>query len=178
MKLQFLKSSVFAAAAVMTFNGVAVAAQPSAPAQCLSKDEVVAEKIRRLKTTLMVGALQCDRASHLRVAESYNAFVETHGATIQAHDQTLTRYFQRAHGSSYRKMMDRHVTSMANKVATQSYKTTNFCEAVAALASASLTNSPETLLAVADQNMIATAKLAPCAVPLTRAAQSGSSVTN
>lgn len=143
----------------------------AAGAQCLSKEEAVAEKVRRLKTTLMVGALQCDSASHLRVAESYNAFVETHGATIQAHDQTLSQYFQRAHGKSYRKAMDRHVTSTANKVATQSYKTAGFCEKVAALASASLTNSSASLLAVAEKNTIAPANLAACNAPVVRAAQ-------
>lgn len=170
-----MKSLVKGSAAVLAVAAIQMAAVQSsalaANAQCLSKEEAVAEKVRRLKTTLMVGALQCDRASHLRVAESYNAFVETHGATIQAHDQTLSRYFQRAHGKSYRKAMDRHVTSTANKVATQSYKTAGFCEKVAALASSSLTNSAASLLAVAERNTIAPGQLAACNAPLVRAAQ-------
>lgn len=149
------------------FQGAAAAAT----GQCMSQQEAVAEKVRRLKTTLMVGALQCDHAAHLNIAQSYNAFVEAHGATIQAHDQTLSHYFRRAHGAAHRKMMDRHVTSTANKVATQSYKTQGFCEKVSALANLSLTSSPAKLLAVAEKNTIATAQIASCAAPVIQAAQ-------
>ncbi|MEM6681140.1 MAG: hypothetical protein AAF607_02760 [Pseudomonadota bacterium] len=171
MKSVFLKSIRCVAVIGLCAASVTTANSADAAEQCLSSAEATAEKIRRLKTTLMVGALQCDRATHLRVAESYNAFVETHGTAIQAYDNTLSQYFERVHGGNARKMMDRHVTSLANKVATQSYRTTDFCEQVAALASASLTDAPETLLAVADQNMIAPARLKSCDTSLQKAAQ-------
>ncbi|MGD1953914.1 MAG: hypothetical protein ACFBZ9_01460 [Sphingomonadales bacterium] len=150
------------AAVVLSLNAMTVSAVNAAPEGCLSANESTAEKVRRLKTTLMVGALQCTSAPHLRVTESYNAFVETHGLSIQSHDQVLSGYFERIHGKAYRRAMDRHVTSMANKVATQRYKTAGFCEKVAALAERSLTRSADALLAVAEANTIAPRTMASC----------------
>jgi len=170
MKAGLIKSARCAAVVGLLTMGLPLGSAVAAE-QCLSAAEATAEKIRRLKTTLMVGALQCDRATHLRVAESYNAFVETHGEAIQYYDGTLSQYFQRVHGDNYRSMMDRHVTSMANKVATQSYRTANFCEQIAALANASLSEAPEMLSLVADQNKLAPAKLKRCRSTLQTAAQ-------
>ncbi|MEM7570525.1 MAG: hypothetical protein AAF337_12095 [Pseudomonadota bacterium] len=130
---------------------------------CLSAGEAQAEQIRRLKTTLMVGALQCSHASHLKVTESYNAFVETHSKAIVDHDAVLSGYFKRVHGATHRRAMDRHVTSTANKVATQSYKTAGFCEKVAALAEQALSQSPQTLISVAQTNTLAPATIKSCA---------------
>lgn len=170
MKSSIGKSSILLAATALQFS-VMNAPANAAPAQCLSQSEAIAEKVRRLKTTLMVGALQCSNAPHLGISESYNAFVKTHGTAIQTYDQALTSYFKRAFGNGHRKAMDRHMTSTANKVASQSYKTTGFCEKVAALANASLATSRTGLLSVADGNVIAQGRLPSCSVPIIRAAQ-------
>ncbi|MEO0413201.1 MAG: hypothetical protein AAF221_15335 [Pseudomonadota bacterium] len=141
---------------------VFAAGAASAQTPCLSGGEAEAEQVRRLKTTLMVGALQCSHAPHLKVTESYNAFVETHANLIKSHDTILTGYFQRVHGKAHRRAMDRHVTSTANRVATQSYKTAGFCEKVAALAERSLVQSQQTLLTVASTNVLAPSTLQSC----------------
>lgn len=170
MKSLFGKNVAIVALSALQFTAMNVPAS-AATGQCLSETEAAAEKVRRLKTTIMVGSLQCSSTPHLRISENYNAFVNLHGSTVQSHDRTLSAYFKRAFGAGHRKAMDRHMTSTANKVASQSYKTTGFCEKIAALATASLAPSPAQLLSVANGNMIAPARLPACSAPVIRAAQ-------
>ncbi|GAB4154100.1 MAG: hypothetical protein Tsb0016_26470 [Sphingomonadales bacterium] len=100
-------------------------------ANCLTADEAAAERVRRLQTTLMIGALQCRNRDDVKVADIYNQVVRQYGPVISAHNQILTRYFQRTHGSGYQRAMDRHVTAMANVIARAAQKDPGFCGATA-----------------------------------------------
>lgn len=161
--MRFSKVSSLLTVAAVGFQ-LGFAAPASAQSNnCLSGSEAQAEQVRRLKTTLMVGALQCSHAPHLKVTERYNAFVETHASLIKDQNDVLAGYFKRVHGKAHRRAMDRHVTSTANKVATQSYKTAGFCEKIAVLAERSLGQSPQLLVSIAGTNTLAPSTLKTCA---------------
>jgi len=115
--------------AILAF--ASLAASPAHAAGCLTADEAAAERVRRLQTTLMIGALQCRREAALRMADIYNQVVRRYGAVISAHNKILTRYFQRTHGAGYQAAMDSHVTSMANIIARSAQRDPGFCGAAA-----------------------------------------------
>ena len=83
---------------------------------CMSGDEVAAEQIRRMQTTLMVGSMKCAYLTDYQLGIKYNQFIDTHTTSIKAHNQVLKTYFKRKDGSNYRRVMDRYITDMANAV--------------------------------------------------------------
>ena len=108
---------------------VAVAANLSsgaAAADCLSRAELDAHKIRHLQTQLMVGALRCRR-------DNSNRFINRHHFDLEAGRDRLTDYFKRTHGGAYQAAMDRHVTALANRISRQSQNMAGYCEQIAAL---------------------------------------------
>lgn len=133
-----------------------------AETQCLNESESAAEKIRRLQTTLMVGALQCRNASGLNLTGNYNIFVQRHGAVVSAYNRTLRDYFQRIVGKKYQGAMDRHITSLANSISSKAYKDRNFCLKVAELGLKTLNPKGETLEQIADANGIVKSTLQQC----------------
>ncbi|MFZ5610165.1 MAG: hypothetical protein ACOY99_11225 [Pseudomonadota bacterium] len=106
---------------------------------CMTADEAMAEEVRRLQTTLMVGALQCRSQPALRTAEIYNRFVQRHGAAIAAQNRIFTRYFQRTYGANHQSAMDSHITVLANTASRLGHMDGNFCARVTALGEATLT---------------------------------------
>lgn len=104
---------------------------PAAAANCLTADEAAAERVRRLQTTLMVGALQCRNHAELGVTDLYNRVVRQYGPVISAHNKILVRYFQRSHGGAYQAVMDKHVTAMANVISRAAQSDAGFCSEVA-----------------------------------------------
>lgn len=115
---------------------VAVAANLSsgaAAADCLSRAELDAHKIRHLQTQLMVGALRCRGANDLGQRDNYNRFINRHHFDLEAGRDRLTDYFKRTHGGAYQAAMDRHVTALANRISRQSQNMVGYCEQIAAL---------------------------------------------
>lgn len=110
---------------------LAAAPTPAVAADCLTADEAAAERVRRLQTTLMIGALQCRNHTELGVADLYNRVVRQYGPVISAHNKILIRYFQRSHGATYQAVMDKHVTAMANVISRSAQRDPGFCGDVA-----------------------------------------------
>ncbi|MGD8326363.1 MAG: hypothetical protein PVF65_05560 [Sphingomonadales bacterium] len=134
----------------------------AAQTQCLNESESAAEKIRRLQTTLMVGALQCRNASNLNLTGNYNIFIQRHGAIVSAYNQTLKGYFQRAIGKKYQRAMDRHITSLANSISSKAYKDRDFCFKVAELGLKALNPGGKTLEQIAATNSVINSTLQQC----------------
>lgn len=143
-------------------------------AGCMTADEAAAEQVRRLQTTLMVGALQCRNAPELRVRETYNSFIKRYGASISAHNRILTRYFQRTEGEAFQRVMDSHITQLANSVSRLGHSERGFCEKVAGLGQSSLSSAPSDIVTLAQKNTLITSKFSNCEPTRTQAAQTGS----
>lgn len=131
-------------------------------AECLMPDEMAAEQIQRLQTTLMVGALQCRNASELNMTATYNSFIKRHGAIISAYNQTLSDYFKRTVDRNHERAMDRHVTSLANVISSQANKDRYFCLKVSQLGLKTLSPEGESLGEIATANTISVTKLKQC----------------
>lgn len=163
----------------LSLNFVAIAAlatslaatSASAAGGCMTADESAAEHVRRLQTTLMVGALQCRARPELEVTANYNKFVERFGATVAAQNKILTRYFQRTYGGNYQTEMDREVTAMANGISRIAHTDGGFCETVAAIGRETLAPKIRDLVELAQWRVVAPSKLATCEPIDTRTVQ-------
>ncbi len=102
-------------------------------AACLSAQEAAAEQIRLLQTQMMVGALQCRGQSDRGQRVIYNQFIKQFGPELIASNDTLIAYFQRVYGVGFRRQMDSHVTAMANRISSESYKIRDYCGQIATL---------------------------------------------
>lgn len=113
----------------------ALVSAPSAQAtMCMSGDEVAAEQIRRMQTTLMVGSMKCAYLTDYQLGVKYNRFIDTHASSIKAHNKVLKSYFKRKDGAEYRRVMDSYITNMANAVSMAAHNDPYFCVKVAELA--------------------------------------------
>jgi|GEM_PF-2830640 len=131
-------------------------------AECLMPDEMAAEQIQRLQTTLMIGALQCRNASELNLTATYNSFIKRHGPIISAHNQTLSDYFKRTVDGNHERAMDRHVTTLANVISSQANKDRYFCLKVSQLGLKTLNSKGKSLREIAIANTISSIKLKQC----------------
>lgn len=145
------------AAVFFTFSSTAALS-----ADCLLEDEMAAEQIRRLQTTLMVGALQCRHASELNLTGTYNSFLKRHGPIVAAYDQTLSQYFKRTSTGNHQRAMDSHVTALANSISAQAHKDRYFCLKVAQLGLKTLGPDGANLRVVAIENSISHSDLKQC----------------
>lgn len=161
-QMKMIRSALSAAILVAAMSGTASAQT------CLTTDEAAAETVRRLQTTLMVGALQCRAYKDLNVTAKYNQVVQRYGSSISAHDQILTRYFKRTHGNGFRRAMDSYATMMANEASQSARKVTGFCQSVSAIGD-QLLKSPQDILAIAERNRLTSTSLQAC-VPTTAVA--------
>ncbi|RMF00330.1 MAG: hypothetical protein D6773_11620 [Alphaproteobacteria bacterium] len=152
--------------------------QAAASASCLAPDEAAAEQVRRLQTTMMVGALQCRNNPELRITQRYNEFIKRYGGVITAHNRVLVRYFQRTQGGNYRSAMDRHVTSMANTISRAGINDRNFCDDVARLVDASIEGEGRDLVEIARWSSLTQTEVPVCRSASTDTVQAGDAPVN
>jgi hypothetical protein len=141
---------------------VATASPAFAAPQCPSIAEASAERVRVLQTELMVAALKCRGREDLGLFEKYNTFVRKFTPELVEHGKTLTGYFQRSYGNSYRQKMDKYITSLANTVSIASDKDPQFCEVSSQRADAVLSGAGSVKLASLNISDPKFAKLASC----------------
>lgn len=86
---------------------VAEEAVPDAQ-HCARPAEKTAFQVAALKSRLMVTALACDSS------DKYNAFINTHRATLLPQEKTLSGYFARNYGRRAASEHDEYITNLAN----------------------------------------------------------------
>jgi hypothetical protein len=116
---------------------------------CVGADEVHAFTLRHLQSSLMVAALSCNQR------DAYNDFMTRFQGPLADGGRLLIAYFNRAGGGKIG--LNRYVTDLANTAGLdRAADPQGFCEKTWEIFW-NLQQSPETLRAVADMYMAATA---------------------
>ena len=95
---------------------------------CLGKEEVKADRMRALQSTLMVAALNCNHKPALNLNQTYNSFVQIHRSSLVGHADTLRAHFKEHYGKKHEAELNRYVTRLANEISLGSFDDPQFCE--------------------------------------------------
>jgi hypothetical protein len=145
-------TTLFAAAFMMAPVGNAWAAA----AKCVSSEESVAFKLRHLQSRLMVAALGCNQQA------AYNTFVERFREPLVTAGGHLTNYYKRTGGGQTE--LNKHITELANAAGLSRAEDPNgFC-ILAWNLFWNLEQDPQTLIKIADANILSMAQPQNCTV--------------
>jgi len=110
-----LRRTLAPLAIVAAVGSATCLAAPAAHAvDTLASSDRAALRVRVLQSDIMVAALSCN------LRNSYNEAVRRFQAEFVFHGRNLRSYFNRVHGSTAQKELDRFVTAMANKASSRS----------------------------------------------------------
>jgi hypothetical protein len=94
--------------------GVAFGASTASANGPAGASDHAAIRVRVLQSDMMVAALSCDLRNH------YNEATRRFQAELVLHGRNLRAYFDRTHGRSGQRELDRFVTAMANEASSRS----------------------------------------------------------
>lgn len=146
-----MKAAAATAAAMMVCGS-----SPAQAAGCWAAQDVAAAKVRDLQTMLMVATLRC-RANGMDLSAEYNRFVVANRTAIAAMNQRIKAHFWTAGSADGQAQYDRFATSLANSYGDDETGGDS-CENAAAISrEGAAAGSVETLVAIADRQMLSPA---------------------
>lgn len=96
---------------------------PVKGSQCMTAEEVSADKIRFIQTQMMVAALQCRRGHKGSMPKIYNDYVKINRTDLLASERRLSGYLKRQKQGT----LSAYLTDLANRVSLESIGMPNFC---------------------------------------------------
>lgn len=94
--------------------GVSLGAATGWASDPAGESDRAAVRVRVLQSDMMVAALSCDLRNH------YNEAIRRFQSELVLHGRNLRAYFDRVHGRSAQRELDRFVTAMANEASSRS----------------------------------------------------------